>query len=221
MARNARHLKILEIISDRPVETQEELANALVSSGFNVTQATVSRDIKELGLIKINDGGRQRYVREGGKEKHYLSNIANIYRNAVLSITSAQNLVIIKTVPGGASTVGMNIDRLEELANYIKSSSLCGLGQTAPNPILSTLRYFRDEYIAHVVDKKCPAGVCKSLLRYKIDPAKCKGCTLCARKCPVGAISGSVREAHTIDAAKCIKCGVCMSTCKFGAISRA
>ncbi len=114
MARNARHLKILEIISDRPVETQEELANALVSSGFNVTQATVSRDIKELGLIKINDGGRQRYVREGGKEKHYLSNIANIYRNAVLSITSAQNLVIIKTVPGGASTVGMNIDRLEE-----------------------------------------------------------------------------------------------------------
>ena len=114
-----------------------------------------------------------------------------------------------------------DIDRLEELANYIKSSSLCGLGQTAPNPVLSTLRYFRDEYIAHVVDKKCPAGVCKSLLRYKIDPAKCKGCTLCARKCPVGAISGSVREAHTIDAAKCIKCGVCMSTCKFGAISRA
>lgn len=115
MARNARHLKILEIISDKPVETQEELANALISSGFNVTQATVSRDIKELGLIKISEGGRQRYVKEGGKDKHYLSNIANIYRNAVLSITSAQNIVIIKTVPGGASTVGMNVDRLEDL----------------------------------------------------------------------------------------------------------
>ena len=114
MARNARHLKILEIISEKPVETQEELANALVATGFNVTQATVSRDIKELGLIKVSDGGRQRYVKEGNKEKHYLSNIANIYRNAVLSITSAQNLVIIKTVPGGASTVGMNVDRLEE-----------------------------------------------------------------------------------------------------------
>ena len=129
-------------------------------------------------------------------------------------------LEILDKIIAGNGTLE-DIDRLEELANYIKSSSLCGLGQTAPNPVLSTLRYFRDEYIAHVVDKKCPAGVCKSLLRYKIDPAKCKGCTLCARKCPVGAISGSVREAHTIDAAKCIKCGVCMSTCKFGAISRA
>lgn len=112
MARNGRHVKILEIIAEKPIETQDELASALVAEGFNVTQATVSRDIKELGLIKINDGGRQRYVREGGKEKNFLSNIANIYRNAVLSITSAQNLVIIKTVPGGASTVGMNIDRL-------------------------------------------------------------------------------------------------------------
>ena len=112
MARNGRHVKILEIIAEKPIETQDELASALVAEGFNVTQATVSRDIKELGLIKINDGERQRYVREGGKEKNFLSNIANIYRNAVLSITSAQNLVIIKTVPGGASTVGMNIDRL-------------------------------------------------------------------------------------------------------------
>ena len=112
MARNGRHVKILEIIAEKPIETQDELASALVAEGFNVTQATVSRDIKELGLIKINDGGRQRYVREGGKEKNFLSNIANIYRNAVLSITSAQNLVILKTVPGGASTVGMNIDRL-------------------------------------------------------------------------------------------------------------
>ncbi len=113
-----------------------------------------------------------------------------------------------------------DLDKLEELANYIKSASLCGLGQTAPNPVLSTLRYFRDEYIAHIVDKKCPAGVCKKLLNYTIDPDKCKGCTLCARACPAGAITGKVKEAHVIDTAKCVKCGACMEKCKFGAISR-
>ena len=111
-----------------------------------------------------------------------------------------------------------DLDRLEELSNYIKSASLCGLGQTAPNPVLSTLRYFRDEYIAHIVDKKCPAGVCKSLMQYKIDPDKCKGCTLCARKCPVNAITGTVKQPHVIDTAKCIKCGACIANCKFGAI---
>jgi len=114
-----------------------------------------------------------------------------------------------------------DLDKLEELSNYIKSASLCGLGQTAPNPVLSTLRYFRDEYIAHIVDKKCPAGVCKSLLQYKIDPDKCKGCTLCARKCPVNAISGTVKQPHVIDTAKCIKCGACIASCKFGAIYKA
>ncbi len=113
-----------------------------------------------------------------------------------------------------------DLDELEELSKYIKSASLCGLGQTAPNPVLSTLNRFRDEYVAHVVDKKCPAGVCKSLLRYTIDPGKCKGCTLCARKCPVGAISGTVKEPHVIDTTKCVKCGLCMSNCKFGAISK-
>ncbi|MCR4930161.1 MAG: NADH-quinone oxidoreductase subunit NuoF [Lachnospiraceae bacterium] len=111
-----------------------------------------------------------------------------------------------------------DLDRLEELAYYIKDNALCGLGQTAPNPVLSTLRYFRDEYVAHVVDKKCPAGVCKDLLSYKIDPEKCKGCTKCAKNCPVGAITGEKKEAHTIDTNKCIKCGVCYDNCKFDAV---
>jgi NADP-reducing hydrogenase subunit HndC len=111
-----------------------------------------------------------------------------------------------------------DLDKLEELSLYIKDNSLCGLGQTAPNPVLSTLRYFRDEYVAHVVDKRCPAGVCKALKQYSIIPEKCKGCTACARKCPVGAISGTVKNPHVIDPAKCIKCGACVETCKFDAI---
>ncbi len=111
-----------------------------------------------------------------------------------------------------------DLDKLEELANYIKSASLCGLGQTAPNPVISTLRYFRDEYIAHIVDKKCPAGVCKKLLNFEILADKCKGCTLCARQCPAGAITGKVKEVHVIDTKKCVKCGACIEKCKFGAI---
>ena len=113
-----------------------------------------------------------------------------------------------------------DLDRLEELAKYIQANALCGLGQTAPNPILSTIEHFRDEYIAHIVDKRCPAGVCKALLSYVIDPEKCKGCTKCARNCPVGAITGAVKQPHVIDTAKCIKCGACMENCAFGAISR-
>ena len=111
-----------------------------------------------------------------------------------------------------------DLDKMEKLCYYIKNNSLCGLGQTAPNPVLSTLRYFKDEYVAHVVDKKCPAGVCTHLLQYKIVEDKCRGCTACARACPAGAISGTVKEPHKIDPAKCIKCGACMSKCKFGAI---
>lgn len=111
-----------------------------------------------------------------------------------------------------------DIDRIDDLAKHMQKSSLCALGQTAPNPILSTLHFFKDEYIAHIQDKTCPAGVCKSLIKYEIIPDKCKGCTLCARNCPVKAISGTVKQPHVIDSEKCIKCGVCMSNCKFGAV---
>lgn len=111
-----------------------------------------------------------------------------------------------------------DLDKIEELCLHMKSTSLCALGQSAPNPVLSTLKYFRDEYVAHVVDKKCPAGVCKALLSYEVVESKCKGCTLCARNCPVDAISGAVRQVHSIDRDKCIKCGLCLKNCKFDAI---
>ena len=124
---------------------------------------------------------------------------------------------ILEKITSGKGTLE-DIDNLEELCISIKESALCGLGQTAPNPVLSTLKYFRDEYVAHVVDKKCPAGVCKALLSYSIVADKCKGCSACARKCPVGAISGEIKKPFVIDQAKCIKCGACVETCKFDAI---
>ena len=134
-------------------------------------------------------------------------------------IGTVRMLEILNKITSGNGEME-DLDRLEELATYIKSASLCGLGQTAPNPVLSTLRNFRDEYVAHIKDKKCPAGGCKKLLSYTIDPDKCKGCTLCARNCPAGAIVGKVKEVHVIDTAKCVKCGACIEKCKFGAISK-
>ena len=133
-------------------------------------------------------------------------------------------LEMLEKITKGQGSLEM-LDEMEELCHYIKANSLCGLGQTAPNPVLSTLRYFRDEYIAHVVDKKCPAGVCKDLLEYTIEKDKCFGCSMCAKKCPVGAISvtdytapGKKKPAYEIDHSKCIKCGACIDTCKFKAI---
>ncbi len=111
-----------------------------------------------------------------------------------------------------------DLDKMEELCYHIKENSLCGLGQSAPNPVLSTLRFFRDEYVAHVVEKRCPAGVCKDLLTYQILADKCRGCTLCAKTCPADAITGKVKEPHVIDPAKCLKCGACIEKCRFGAI---
>ena len=111
-----------------------------------------------------------------------------------------------------------DLEFLEELGLAVKNASLCGLGQTLPNPVLSTLRYFKDEYMAHIKDKKCPAGVCKALITYSIDPDKCTGCTLCAKQCPQDVIFGERKEAHVIDQSTCIKCGACLEACKFNAV---
>ena len=134
-------------------------------------------------------------------------------------IGTKRMLEILERIVAGKGQDG-DIEKLEELAKSIKTSALCGLGQTAPNPVLSTLKYYRHEYEAHIYEHRCPAGQCKALLSYKIDPNKCKGCTLCARNCPANCISGKVREPHVIDNSKCLKCGTCMDKCKFGAISK-
>lgn len=134
-------------------------------------------------------------------------------------IGTKRMLEILTRITEGNGQPG-DVELLEELCYGIKDGALCGLGQTAPNPVLTTIKYFRNEYDAHINDKKCPAGECSSLIEYSIDKDKCKGCTLCARNCPVGAISGEVKSAHTIDINKCIKCGKCIATCRFGAVVR-
>ncbi|MEF2968737.1 NADH-quinone oxidoreductase subunit NuoF [Paenibacillus sp. M1] len=126
-------------------------------------------------------------------------------------------LEILDKITEGKGTME-DLDKLEELSEQIKAASLCGLGQTAPNPVLSTLKYFRDEYVAHVVDKKCPSGVCRSLVSFIIEAEKCRGCGLCARKCPANAITGKIKEPYYINPDLCIKCGICMDSCKFAAI---
>jgi len=128
-------------------------------------------------------------------------------------------LALMNKITDGNGTLE-DLEKIKKIAQAMKRGSLCALGQTSPNPILSTMKYFPEEYKAHIIDKKCPAGKCKKLISYVIDPAKCVGCTACARKCPVGAISGKVKEPHKIDPNTCIKCGVCYTTCKFGAISK-
>jgi NADP-reducing hydrogenase subunit HndC len=134
-------------------------------------------------------------------------------------IGTRRMLEILERIVSGKGEEG-DIEKLENLAKTIKATALCGLGQTAPNPVLSTIKFFRHEYEAHIRDKKCPAHHCQALLSYVIDPEKCRGCTACARVCPGGAITGTVKQPHSIDPAKCLKCGACMEKCRFGAISK-
>ena len=126
---------------------------------------------------------------------------------------------ILDKITKGEGTME-DIDKLRTLGKTVKESALCGLGQTAPNPILSTLEYFYDEYLAHIVDKKCPAGACKALAKYSIIEEKCIGCTACARVCPVNCIAGAPKQKHVIDQEKCIACGACFTACKFQAVLR-
>ncbi|MDR2543065.1 MAG: 4Fe-4S binding protein, partial [Treponema sp.] len=132
-------------------------------------------------------------------------------------IGTKRMLEILERITKGEGKDG-DIEKLEELSYQIKTNALCGLGQTAPNPVLTTIQYYKDEYIAHIKDKKCPTCQCKALIKFDVDAEKCNGCTLCAKKCPVDAIRGKVKELHVIEQDKCTKCGICKAVCKFDAI---
>jgi NAD-dependent dihydropyrimidine dehydrogenase PreA subunit len=124
---------------------------------------------------------------------------------------------LLEEISQGKGTA-THLNLLEELCLVVKETSLCGLGKTAPNPVLTTIRYFKDEYLAHIVEKRCPAGVCKPLITYEINPEQCTGCMACARNCPQACISGEKKKPHVIDKKKCIRCGICMESCKFDAV---
>lgn len=126
-------------------------------------------------------------------------------------------LEILERIVAGEGREG-DIEELKELADMIENTALCGLGKSAPKPVISTIQAFREEYEEHIRDKKCRAGICANLRNYKINPEKCKGCSKCARNCPVGAISGKIKSPYVIDSAKCIKCGACLENCSFGAV---
>ena len=194
-----------------------------------VPMGTTLREIVEEIGGGVSDGGKFKAAQTGGPSGTCMVDIAEFFLRFTVDescgkctacrIGTKRLLEMLEKITSGRGEDG-DIEKLESLCHYIKDNSLCALGQTAPNPVLSTLQYFRDEYVAHVHDHRCPAGACKELTIFKVLPEKCIGCTKCARNCPVGAIHGNVKEHHFIDMNKCIKCGVCMENCKFNAIVR-
>ena len=210
----------------------ERLDRVLRKYGIVYDVATgIDIQIDVLGIVKNSRGSFKLFFIEAKKtlqmdEDTCMVNLAKFFLEFTCDescgkctpcrIGNKRILEILTKITDGKATME-DLYKLEELCDYVKSNSLCGLGQTSPNPVLSTLRYFKDEYIEHIVNKRCPAGVCKNLTSYRITE-NCKGCSLCSLKCPVGAISGEKGVKFEIDQSKCIKCGQCYANCRFGAI---